>query len=85
MRPMRSVHPEGRTAVIAPGGSLALTWADGPFDNDHGSDVRLYGPVGHRVSYSIFARSRAEDEWAKFDLNRKGFADGTASHARNRS
>lgn len=71
--------PDGRTAVIAPGGSLALAWA-GPFYNDHGADVRVHGPVGHRVSYIIFARSGPEEPWVRFDINRKGLGDGTASH-----
>lgn len=72
--------PDGRTAIIAPGGSLALAWADGPFYNDHGPDVRVDGPVGHRVSYVIFARNGSDEAWARFDINRKGFVDGTASH-----
>lgn len=72
--------PDGRTAVIAPGGSLAVAWADGPFYNDHGPDVRVDGPIGHRLAYVIFARNGPEEPWTRFDINRKGFPDGTAAH-----
>ena len=72
--------PDGRVAVIAPGGSVALAWSDGPFYNDHGADIRVHGPVGHRVPYVIFARTEPEEPWVRFDITRTGFADGTASH-----
>ena len=72
--------PDGRIAVIAPGGSLAVAWTDGPFYNGHGADIRVDGPLAHRVPYIIFARSGPEDAWAQFDVNRKGFPNGTASH-----
>lgn len=72
--------PDGRIAVVAPGGSLAVAWTDGPFYNGHGADIRVHGPLAHRVPYIILARSGPEDAWAQFDVNRKGFPDGTASH-----
>ena len=73
-------RPDGRLAVIAPGGSLALAWTDGPFYNGDGPDIRVHGPVGRLASYVIFARNGADDRWARFDVNRKGFVDGIASH-----
>lgn len=72
--------PDGRIAVIAPGGSLAVAWTDGPFYNGHGPDIRVHGPLGHRVPYIIFARTGPDDAWERFDVNRKGFSDGTAAH-----
>ena len=72
--------PDGRIAVIAAGGSLAVAWTDGPFYNGHGADIRVHGPLAHRVPYIIFARSGPEDAWVQFDVIRKGFPDGTASH-----
>lgn len=72
--------PDGRIAIVASGGSLALAAADGQFYNGHGPDVRVHGPLGHRAPYIILARSGPEDAWAQFDVNRKGFSDGTASH-----
>ena len=72
--------PDGRLAVIAPGGSVALARPDGPFYNGDGPDVQAHGPREQRVSYTIFAKSGPDDAWVQFDLNRRGFADGTASH-----
>src|SRR5262245_56332869 len=47
-----------QTAVISPGGQLALEYREGKFFGDgHGADLRVYGPEQRRVSYLIFVRN----------------------------
>ena len=65
------VDADGRTAVIAPGGTLALAWT-GAFYNGQGPDIRVIGPEGDRTPYAIFARAAA-GKWVRFDQNRRGF------------
>jgi hypothetical protein len=73
--------PDGRAAVIAPGGALALASVrDEPFYNGHGPDVRVDGPSGDPTPYTIFARSGPDEKWLRFDTNRHGFPNGFALH-----
>src|SRR5262245_16373460 len=70
-----------QTAVISPGGQLALEYRDGKFFGDgHGADLRVYGPEQGRVSYLIFVRNGPAVEWERIDINRKGFLRGEAGH-----
>lgn len=73
--------PDGRTAVIAPGGALALAYTkDEPFYNGDGADVRVDGPPGDPTPYAIFARGGPDEPWLRFDANRRGFPKGFALH-----
>jgi serine/threonine-protein kinase len=70
-----------RTAVIKPGGQLALEYSEGRlFGNGYGSDLRLYGPERQRVSYIIFVRNDPAEDWKQIDLNRRGFPGRQAGH-----
>jgi serine/threonine-protein kinase len=70
-----------RTAVISPGGQLALEYREGKFFGDgHGADLRVYGPEQGRVSYLIFVRNDPAMEWERIDINRRGFPQGGAGH-----
>jgi serine/threonine protein kinase len=70
-----------RTAVISPGGQLALEYREGKFFGDgHGADLRVYGPEQGRVSYLIFVRNDPAEDWKRIDINRKGFPRGEAGH-----
>ncbi len=70
-----------QTAVINPGGQLALNYSEGQFFGDgHGADLRVYGPEQGRVSYLIFVRDNPADDWQRIDINRKGFPQGAADH-----
>ena len=73
--------PDGQTATILPGGTLALAYTGGDFFyNGTGPDVRVLGPEGDRTPYTIFARTNPTDTWLRFDANRHGFPKGTAAH-----
>jgi hypothetical protein len=73
--------PDGKTASIAPGGTLALALAGEPyFYNGPGADVEVYGVEGDRAAYTIFVRDDAEGKWIHFDVNRRGFPHGMAAH-----
>jgi len=68
-----------QTAVISPGGQLALEYREGKFFGDgHGADLRVYGPEQGRVSYLIFVRNDPAVEWERIDINRRGFPRGEA-------
>jgi hypothetical protein len=70
-----------QTAVISPGGQLALEYREGKFFGDgHGADLRVYGPEQSRVSYLIFVRNDPAVEWERIDINRGGFPRGEAGH-----
>jgi len=70
-----------QTAVISPGGQLALEYREGKFFGDgHGADLRVYGPEQSRVSYLIFVRNDPAVEWERIDINRRGFPSGEAGH-----
>src|SRR5215813_10141716 len=70
-----------QTAVISPGGQLALEYREGKFFGDgHGADLRVYGPEQGRVSYLIFVRNGPAVEWERIDINRRGFPRGEAGH-----
>jgi hypothetical protein len=70
-----------QTAVISPGGQLALEYREGKFFGDgHGADLRVYGPEQGRVSYLIFVRNDPAVEWERIDINRGGFPRGEAGH-----
>jgi hypothetical protein len=70
-----------RTAVISPGGQLALEYREGKFFGDgHGDDLRVHGPEQGRVSYLIFVRNDPAVEWERIDINRGGFPRGEAGH-----
>ena len=74
-------EPDGRTATVLAGGTLALAFGDGEFFyNGPGADVHVYGPKNDRTPYTIFATEQATDEWIRFDLNRQGFPTGDAAH-----
>jgi serine/threonine protein kinase len=70
-----------QTAVISPGGQLALEYREGKFFGDgHGADLRVYGPEQHRVSYFMFVRNDPAVKWERIDINRRGFPGGDAGH-----
>jgi eukaryotic-like serine/threonine-protein kinase len=66
-----------QTAVISPGGQLALEYREGKFF-DHGADLRVYGPAQGRVSYRVFVRNNPDEDWERIDTNRRGFPRGEA-------
>ena len=74
-----TVTPDGRTAVIAPGGALALAWSV-PFYDGSGPDVRIFGPEGDRTPYTLFARDATGAKWVRFDTNSRGFPTGMLAH-----
>ncbi|HEY9430708.1 MAG TPA: protein kinase [Blastocatellia bacterium] len=70
-----------QTAVINPGGQLALEYREGKFFGDgHGADLRVYGPEQGRVSYLIFVRNDPAVKWERIGINRRGFPRGEAGH-----
>jgi serine/threonine protein kinase len=70
-----------QTAVISPGGQLALEYREGQFFGDgHGADLRVHGPEQGRVSYIIFVRNDPAAKWERIDINRRGFPRGEAGH-----
>ena len=70
-----------QTAVISPGGQLALEYREGKFFGDgHGADLRVYGPEQGRVSYIIFVRNHPAVKWERIGINRRGFPQGEAGH-----
>lgn len=72
---------DNKAAEIAPGGTLAVGYVAGKYFYDgSGADVEIYSPEGGRPRYRIFARQDAGAEWIRFDINRRGFPNGTAAH-----
>jgi len=70
-----------QTAVISPGGQLALEYREGKFFGDgYGADLRVYGPEQGRVSYLVFVRNDPAEDWERIDINRRGFLRGEAGH-----
>jgi hypothetical protein len=70
-----------RTAVISPGGQLALEYREGKFFGDgQGADLRVYGPEQGRISYLIFVRNDPTEAWERIDISHKGFPRGGAGH-----
>jgi hypothetical protein len=70
-----------QTAVIRPGGQLALEYREGKFFVDgHGAGLRVYGPEQGRVSYLIFVRNDPAMKWERIGINRRGFPRGEAGH-----
>src|SRR5205807_1301688 len=70
-----------RTAVISPGGQLALEYREGRFFGDgKGADLRVYGPEHGRISYLIFVRNDPAEDWERIDISHKGFPRGGAGH-----
>lgn len=70
-----------KTAVIAPGGALALAYRNGPFFyNGPGADIEIRSPGGERTRYTIFAREDAAGPWLRFDVNSLGLGNGVAGH-----
>jgi serine/threonine protein kinase len=70
-----------QTAVISPGGQLALEYREDKFFGDgRGVDLRVYGPKQGRVSYLIFVRNDPAVEWEQIDINRGGLPQGEAGH-----
>jgi hypothetical protein len=70
-----------RTAVISPGGQLALEYREGRFFGDgKGADLRVYGPEQGRISYLIFVRNDPAEDWERIDISHKGFPRGGAGH-----
>jgi hypothetical protein len=68
-----------KTAVISPGGQLALEYREGKFFGDgNGADLRVYGPEQGRVSYLIFVRNDPAVKWEQIGINRRGFSRGEA-------
>ena len=73
--------PDRKTAVIAPGGSLAVAYpGDVYFYNGPGADIDVHGPDVERTRYTIFAREGAAGRWVRFDVNGRGFRNGVAGH-----
>src|SRR5262249_58126627 len=63
---------ERQTAVISPGGQLALEYREGKFFGDgHGADLRVYGPEQGRVSYLLSVRNDPAVEWEQIDHKRR--------------
>jgi hypothetical protein len=70
-----------RTALIKPGGQLALNYREGQFFGEgEGADLQVYGPEQGQVSYIIFVRNNPAGDWQRVDINRKGFPQGMAGH-----
>jgi serine/threonine-protein kinase len=70
-----------RTAVIDPGGQLALEYREGmAFGNKHGSDVLIHGPQQGRVSYLVFVRNDPNEDWKRIGINRIGFPRRQIGH-----
>jgi hypothetical protein len=70
-----------QTAVISPGGQLALEYREGKFFGDgHGADLRVYGPEQGRVLCLIFVRNDPAVEWERININRGGFPRGEAGY-----
>jgi hypothetical protein len=70
-----------RSAVINPGGQLALEYSGGRlFGDGYGSDLRVYAPERQRVSYLIFVRNDPAEDWKQIDLNRRGFPGRQVGH-----
>jgi eukaryotic-like serine/threonine-protein kinase len=70
-----------RTAVIDPGGQLALEYRGGMvFSNKRGSDVLVHGPQQGRVSYLIFVRNDPNEDWKRIGINRIGFPRRQIGH-----
>ena len=73
--------PDQKLAVIAPGKQIALVYRDGQFfGNGPGSDLRLHGPDGQPVSYTVLVRTDSVAAWRQVDVNRRGFTNGVFSH-----
>jgi eukaryotic-like serine/threonine-protein kinase len=73
--------PDQQMAVIAPGSQIALAYREGQFfGNGPGTDLRLHGPDGEIVLYSIYVRNDSAGAWRKVDVNRRGFIKGVSSH-----
>lgn len=74
-------EPDGRTATVLPGGTLALRYIAGEYlYNGAGPDVRVAGPEDERTPYAIFAKADPDSGWVRFDINRRGFPKGVAAH-----
>src|SRR5262245_40030239 len=70
-----------RTAVISPGGQLALEYREGKFFGDgHGADLRVYGPEQGRVSYLISGRNGPAVERQRIDVNPRASHEEAARH-----
>ena len=68
-------------AVIEPNGQLALTLTgDQFFGNSTGADLLIHGASAQATSYRVFVRNDESSAWQRIDVNRKGFAQGTAQH-----
>jgi hypothetical protein len=69
-------QPDGKFAVIKPGGQLTLTFADGSYYNDGpGKDVRVVGRLDNPVRYRILVRDGPRGAFTKID-----FGQGQGEH-----
>ncbi len=67
--------------VIEPNGQLAVALTDDQFfGNGAGADIQIHGASAQQTSYRVFVRDAANAAWQRIDVNRKGFAQGTAQH-----
>ncbi len=74
-------EPDEKSAVIEPGGELALTFLAGQFfGNGPGADLRVFGTEQGNISYVIFVRDDPAAAWQRVDVNRRGFPQGAAGH-----
>jgi hypothetical protein len=73
--------PDGKMAIIEPGGQLALDYRAGQFFGDgDGVDLRIHGHKGDPGEYSIFLRDNSNKEWRLMDVNHRGFPRGVDGH-----
>ncbi|MGH9837325.1 MAG: protein kinase domain-containing protein [Blastocatellia bacterium] len=74
-------EPDQKAAAVKPGGQIAIDFRAGQFFGDGaGADLRVYGPEGERVSYTVFVRDNPTEPWKHVDINRRGFPFGGAGH-----
>ncbi len=74
-------EPDEKSAVIEPGGELALAYQAGQFfGNGTGADLRVFGVAQTNASYLIFVRDDPAAVWQRVDVNRRGFPPGGAEH-----
>jgi hypothetical protein len=68
-------------AVIEPHGQLAVALTnDQFFGNGANADLLIHGATERKTAYRIFVRDNENVAWQRIDVNRKGFAQGTAQH-----
>ena len=78
---INALTEDQQLAVIEPNGQLAVALTDDQFfGNGAGADLQIHGASAQQTSYRVFVRDDASAAWQRIDVNRKGFAQGTALH-----